>query len=241
MCMARAAGLPVPYVVSVGEHPHTSHAHASILMTRMPGEEMFSALWEWWTPGEQEVFVSQLRDFLAAIRQWRKPIMQTAGHGTTTSTAGTKGWIGSALGTQIRSMRVPHPHSIGPCIDEDEFDDILMRPARTMRSQENHDELVEDVRIMQEGPRHDIVFTHGDLLFHNLLVLPDGRISAVLDWESSGWYPSYWEFTTMLRTFPKGFWYIEVVDKVGGAGFELERKGDRARRYLGVDAGTFGW
>jgi serine/threonine protein kinase len=39
-----------------------------------------------------------------------------------------------------------------------------------------------------------IVFTHGDLSPRNILV-KDGHIIAVIDWESAGWYPDYWEFT----------------------------------------------
>lgn len=40
---------------------------------------------------------------------------------------------------------------------------------------------------------HSIVFTHGDLNMLNILVR-DGRIVALLDWESAGFYPEYWEY-----------------------------------------------
>jgi aminoglycoside phosphotransferase len=47
---------------------------------------------------------------------------------------------------------------------------------------------------------HRIVFTHGDLKAHNILVNDhDGYLSGFLDWESRGWYPEYWEFTTAMR------------------------------------------
>lgn len=35
-------------------------------------------------------------------------------------------------------------------------------------------------------------------------------ISGLLDWESTGWYPVYWEFTTELR-FGKGSWWFQVA------------------------------
>ena len=42
-----------------------------------------------------------------------------------------------------------------------------------------------------------IYFTHGDLSLGNILISGDPgshRISSVVDWEQSGWYPEYWEY-----------------------------------------------
>ncbi|GJJ11007.1 hypothetical protein Clacol_005236 [Clathrus columnatus] len=44
---------------------------------------------------------------------------------------------------------------------------------------------------------HDIVLTHGDLYCHNILV-KDGHLSGIVDWECAGWLPEYWEYTMML-------------------------------------------
>ena len=45
---------------------------------------------------------------------------------------------------------------------------------------------------------HKIVLTHGDLSPKNILVR-DGRIVGILDWEFAGWYPEYWEFVQFFR------------------------------------------
>ncbi|TFY63573.1 hypothetical protein EVJ58_g3183 [Rhodofomes roseus] len=45
---------------------------------------------------------------------------------------------------------------------------------------------------------HTVVLSHGDLAPHNILVM-DGHITGVIDWEAAGWYPEYWEYTTMLK------------------------------------------
>ena len=37
-------------------------------------------------------------------------------------------------------------------------------------------------------------FTHGDLGVQNIL-MRDGKVVAILDWERSEWYPEYWEYT----------------------------------------------
>ncbi|KAF7957508.1 hypothetical protein EAE96_003085 [Botrytis aclada] len=41
---------------------------------------------------------------------------------------------------------------------------------------------------------HKIRFTHSDLNMRNILV-KDGKISGIVDWENAGWYPEYWEYT----------------------------------------------
>jgi aminoglycoside phosphotransferase (APT) family kinase protein len=50
----------------------------------------------------------------------------------------------------------------------------------------------------QLGTDYPIVFTHADLAARNILVR-DGRIVAILDWEYAGWYPEYWDYVWALR------------------------------------------
>jgi len=35
---------------------------------------------------------------------------------------------------------------------------------------------------------------HSDIVLRNILI-KDGKIAAIVDWESVGWYPEYWEYT----------------------------------------------
>ncbi|OAL45920.1 phosphotransferase enzyme family protein [Pyrenochaeta sp. DS3sAY3a] len=49
------------------------------------------------------------------------------------------------------------------------------------------------VRGMVNAHEHEIVFTHGDLRPDNIII-KDGRVAAIIDWEMAGWYPEYWEF-----------------------------------------------
>lgn len=39
------------------------------------------------------------------------------------------------------------------------------------------------------------VFTHADLNPFNILIRGD-RVVGLVDWEISGWYPNYWEYTS---------------------------------------------
>ncbi|WPG99016.1 Hypothetical protein R9X50_00181800 [Acrodontium crateriforme] len=59
---------------------------------------------------------------------------------------------------------------------------------------------------LQESP----VFTHGDLSSLNILARGDD-IVGIIDWETAGWYPSYWEYTTAWPVNPHNrFWRKEI-------------------------------
>lgn len=51
-------------------------------------------------------------------------------------------------------------------------------------------------KILRDDYR--IVFTHSDLNIRNILVR-DGHIVAILDWETAGFFPEYWEFAEAMR------------------------------------------
>ncbi|KEZ43895.1 hypothetical protein SAPIO_CDS4070 [Scedosporium apiospermum] len=58
----------------------------------------------------------------------------------------------------------------------------------------------QDIYEAMHRTDHEIVFSHGDLAFHNILVR-DGHIAAILDWEYAGWYPEHWDFCQSLQFF----------------------------------------
>jgi aminoglycoside phosphotransferase (APT) family kinase protein len=45
---------------------------------------------------------------------------------------------------------------------------------------------------------HSIRFTHADLSPRNIIVR-DGKIQGIVDWEFSGWYPEYWEYVKFFE------------------------------------------
>lgn len=113
MEVARRAGLPVPRVICYGEHPDSPHAPVSILMTRIPGDEL-GRVYEALSESERNSIQQQLKCYLEAMRRWKNP------------------WGGdrvcSLLGTAVRSIRIPN-HLAGPFESEDEFNEYLLRPA----------------------------------------------------------------------------------------------------------------
>jgi thiamine kinase-like enzyme len=43
------------------------------------------------------------------------------------------------------------------------------------------------------------VFTHGDIAPRNIMVDDKFRITGLVDWEYSRWYPDYWEYAQIMR------------------------------------------
>ncbi|KAF2685049.1 hypothetical protein K458DRAFT_417148 [Lentithecium fluviatile CBS 122367] len=198
--ITRSAGFPVPKIVSYGEHPDAPHAPVSILMARVPGKDLGDPeLHEGMTDDERESIFAELQCILQAMRKWSHPW--------------GKDQICSVLGTAVRSVRIPS-HAVGPCESESEFNDHLFSPISGHSF---------ETRLRKM--RHPIVFTHGDLKHHNIIVL-DGHISGFLDWECAGWYPDYWE----------SFWWNELVWRLGSGKYAAELESEKALVPLTVDS-----
>ncbi|PYI29827.1 kinase-like protein [Aspergillus indologenus CBS 114.80] len=223
MQVARQAGLPVPKVICYGEHADSPHAPVSILMTRVPGKEL-GQVYTTLSDEAKEAVARQLDQYLTCIRNWANPWGERR--------------ICSIVGTPIRSVRVPN-HLAGPFKSEQELNDYLRAPAWAggFSSEEAYHQAMNRARKMDELP-HRIVFTHGDLKHHNIMV-HEGRITGFLDWESAGWYPEYWEYTTALRFTPEAFWWYHFVVELGGKSFMRELDCERA--LTGLTSASYYW
>lgn len=66
--------------------------------------------------------------------------------------------------------------------------------------------------IKQQSKTWPLVFTHGDLSSLNILVRGDD-IVGIIDWETVGWYPSYWEYTSAHQVNPQSSSWVNEIDK----------------------------
>lgn len=66
--------------------------------------------------------------------------------------------------------------------------------------------------IKQQSKTWPLVFTHGDLSSLNILVRGDD-IVGIIDWETTGWYPSYWEYTSAHQVNPQNSFWVNEIDK----------------------------
>ncbi|KUI55080.1 hypothetical protein VP1G_02422 [Cytospora mali] len=145
-----------------------------ITMQYVEGQTLRQA-WPVLTPGERSGILAQLSDYIAQMR---------------------------ALGG-IYIGRLDGQGAIVPCIMTRsggpfgsliEWHDWLARPTRRLPGQSMYWHQI----TAQLSADCSIVFTHSDISAQNIIVR-EGRIVALLDWEFAGWFPEYWEYTFALR------------------------------------------
>ncbi|KAF7563112.1 hypothetical protein G7046_g998 [Stylonectria norvegica] len=120
-------------------------------------------------------FVVQMQDYLNQLRAINPP--------TPLGSA-----ICNTLGGPCYDSRIRDGNPVGPFADEEAFSQLHRNPNESTRR------------------GHKIMFTHADLNFRNILVdevdLEDGtrgwRVKGIVDWEFSGYYPEYWEYTKAM-------------------------------------------
>jgi aminoglycoside phosphotransferase (APT) family kinase protein len=61
--------------------------------------------------------------------------------------------------------------------------------------------------------QHSINFTHGDFRPANIIV-KNGKLSGIVDWEMSGWYPEYWEFVKALYVWRYQTDWADYLDSI---------------------------
>ncbi|CAL1707057.1 unnamed protein product [Somion occarium] len=196
--------------------------YGSILMTRIPGQ-ILNDCHKSLEPSQLASIMSDIDSCLAVMRRYSSPW-------------GSR--ICSVLGGRVHGARIvggrngPYPNSLA-------FNHDYIQYKQSQRwVHEPVEEVLGDAEVMNTlSANHRVVFTHGDLLPHNILIR-DGRLAAILDWEFSGWFPEYWEYTEMQRFSPKYFWTQQVV-ALPSYKYAAELKASRAMWTLASDSFNF--
>lgn len=129
----------------------------------------------------------------------------------------TKYLISGAGGGRIYDWRCSMGYGCGPFASQAAFNNHLTQRSRSS----------EIYTALQK--RHRSVFTHGDLFFCNVLV-DNGRLSGIVDWETSGFMPEYWDFTKVMRVvqIPEE---IDICRRIWGDTFEEELETEKLLWY----------
>ena len=90
------------------------------------------------------------------------------------------------------------------------------------------------LRGMLQSHKPSVVFSHGDLRPANIMVQPDQQggynVSAILDWEMSGFYPDYWESVKATNTMApqeEDDWYLYLPTGASPTNYPLNWLVDR--------------
>ncbi|KAK2589493.1 hypothetical protein QQS21_012827 [Conoideocrella luteorostrata] len=125
------------------------------------------------TQTEKEQVAQQTAEYLSQLRQLQSPHMQ--------SLCGQPLYSAFLFPT---GYGVPH----GPLGSDDELWEDMAKAL------EGVPEATKRRLRTRMPPSAPYTFTHGDLTNVNILV-ENGKLTGIIDWEASGYFPVWWEFT----------------------------------------------
>jgi aminoglycoside phosphotransferase len=214
--VAERTSIPVPKVYCSFVYKDCTY----IVMERIRGEDLPGAWGSLSETARQQVTV-ELKVMVQQLRAL-KPSSDTG--------------VESCIGGALYDPRLPSRPLFGPFKSIRDFHFWLRegwRPANHVPDSEKSpdeqalNEWLEMKRMadMQDGLWPLPVFTHGDLNPFNIR-LRDGKVVGIIDWECSGWYPCYWEYTSAWHGAVICLDWRDVLDQfldVYPAELEMER------------------
>ncbi|KZV60622.1 kinase-like protein [Peniophora sp. CONT] len=214
--VAEHTSIPVPKVYCSFEHKGLVY----ILMERLPGRMLIDG---WLARSEESKarILAQLKGMIQELRSIPPP----------DNVAG----VCNVNGGPIFDMRLPDKLYWGPFATIYDFHRELRNGTEAFHTNSPGQERFPDMARLiafhdQAGFRP--VFTHGDL--SSLNILADGdKVTGIIDWETAGWMPPYWEYATAWHVNPSNpFWREEVDGFLEPMVHELDMEKIR-RRYFG--------
>lgn len=188
--IAQHTSIPVPKVICA----FTRSGSTYIVMERIKGD-MLGKGWVRRSESSKQKLLSQLAEMICEMRDLQPP--KDIG-------------IASVDGGSLFDFRVPGPSiHFGPF---DTIQDFHRHLRRGMEYESGFDPEVEELFKQQSSKSWPLVFTHGDLSSLNILARGDD-IVGIIDWETAGWYPSYWEYTSAHQVNPQNPFWANEIDK----------------------------
>lgn len=212
----RHVDIPAPRLHAMYRDPSSGHLH--LVMEYIQGVHLES-VWESLSGEAKSSIAAQLRPVFAQMRSLSPP----------------RDFIGGVCGggipDPIFQTDSPDPSVNGPFKTPEEVGSALALLSR--RNWENSGRrgwissfFSRHLATALKG--HAVHFTHGDLHMRNVLVErvltepmavePEEqcfyRVSGIVDWESAGWFPAYWEYASSVARFHSGTDWPETVEAV---------------------------
>lgn len=165
--------LPVPKIFQA----HTWRGRLAIEMEYVPHCKTIQECWHTLSSEEKQGIVRQVSEYIQQLHCLTPPPELSSK-------------VSAVKGGPRRDVRISSSTLFGPFEDVADFHRCLRGGVESDAVREIFGEKVADVH----NRPYAIRFTHGDLGVQNILVR-DGKVVAIIDWECSGWYPEYWEYT----------------------------------------------
>lgn len=216
MYVADKTNIPVPKVLSA----FVRKGAVYIVMERIQGQ-VFDIAWRHASEQARASLLEQLRALVDELRALPPPADFVIGSCT-----------GGAL-QDFRQRRAKPPVQFGPFQTIPKFHSWLrngLKQGEPVNVEEEELDDFKEMLVRQDSPWPPSVFTHGDLNPTNIIVR-DNKIVGIIDWEMSGWYPHYWEYTSLkIASFLVNQFWDRTIDKFLNP-FPDDLKMERIRFY----------
>ncbi|OBT71607.1 hypothetical protein VF21_08945 [Pseudogymnoascus sp. 05NY08] len=163
-----------------------------IVMERIHGD-MIGRGWTSRADESKAKILSQLKEMVADMRRIAPP----------------NSAVSNVDGGILYDSRIYGPMRFGPFKNIRDFHKHLRGGLET--HVDNPDD-VSSLIAWHDSPFPAPVLTHGDLSSLNILARGD-EVVGIIDWETPGWYPDYWEYTTASHVNPQNLFWKEEVDR----------------------------
>jgi aminoglycoside phosphotransferase (APT) family kinase protein len=184
--VAHTTSVPVPLVYALFRNTHGDKSY--IIMARITGNTLKSE-WPSLSNIQKEVITTKLASFLKELRSIPSPGRYCS--------LGNRPLLDAVFWTGSASEKFN-----GPFHTEAEFNNALLETYKFHNGSQNKAEFYKQTfpSILRDHPP---IFTHGDFQRKNIILRSVGDTEhdvdlVLLDWEFSGWYPSYWEHSKTL-------------------------------------------
>jgi Phosphotransferase enzyme family len=213
--VARHTSVPVPKVYDLfSGRLHGSKDVLHLVMEYVPGVEL-ERLWGRMKEEDRLEIVQQLRGYILELRRLKPP---------------HPGAVESVYSRPCQQQTI-RSEPFGPFPSVKEFQKFLgTEYVQTKPSNYPFATAELERTAVRE---YTTMFTHGDIAPRNIIVRGN-KIVAILDWESAGWYPEYWEYTRTYMAnnyYHPSFWEL-FRDKGMDVGYPDELMMDRATASL---------
>uniref|UniRef100_A0A8H7TTT5 Aminoglycoside phosphotransferase domain-containing protein n=1 Tax=Bionectria ochroleuca TaxID=29856 RepID=A0A8H7TTT5_BIOOC len=157
--------------------------------------------------------------------------VEGCGHGASLCSPPEGTQVSSINGGPFWDCRLPSRDYWGPYSTVREFHEALFNGVPWDCDCTKFPDLAELFTFYRQA-ENKLVLTHGDLSSLNILIQGD-NVVGIVDWETAGWFPSYWEYTTAKYVNPQNpFWADPVDHFISPMPEELKMETIR-RKYFG--------
>lgn len=173
---------------------------SAMVSERLSGDRL-SEVWAGLSEEGRSSIVAQLRDQISNMRTC------------------TQSYIGRVNNRSTCNNYERFPGVVcGPFIDEEHFDQWCLARVPDGLFGLTRKKWTKWLEKERQRPFRKFVLTHGDLSPRNIIV-DDGVVTGIVDWESSGFWPEYAEYAFAMELFPafqrrQEEWWVPVLQEI---------------------------